>query len=178
MTREKLNAIDLSRLASLIPDGEYRKYFLEDAGAEHYRLLEAYSYHYFNRTLLDVGTFKGCSALALSSNPSNRVVSFDITNEVTVEKPENVEFVVGDILQASYQPLILNSPFIILDTFHDGIFEREFLAHLRAINWHGTLLLDDIYLNDEMRAVWREIKESKEDLSRLGHWTGTGIVAF
>lgn len=178
MTREQLNAIDLSDWASLIPEIEYRKYFLGDAGAEHYRLLASYSYKYNNNTLLDVGTFKGCSAIALSFNPHNKVVSFDIANQATVKKPENVEFVVGDILQESYQALLLDSPFIVLDTFHNGVFEREFLAHLRALNWHGTLMMDDIYLNDEMRAVWKEITERKTDMSRLGHWTGTGVIEF
>lgn len=178
MIKNIIESINLENLAHRIPEAEHRGYFLDVAGAEHYRLLAAYSTLFENQILLDIGTFKGCSALALSYNPRNKVISFDIQDRVNVQKPDNVDFIVGDVLEKKYQPVIMAAPIIMLDTFHDGTFERQFLAHLRALNWHGTLLMDDIYLNDVMREVWREIKERKEDISRLGHWTGTGSVAF
>ena len=55
----------------------FKNYFLEAPGKEHYRLLSYISTLYNGVTILDIGTYKGCSALALSFNPSNKVVSFD-----------------------------------------------------------------------------------------------------
>jgi len=65
-----------------------------------------------------------------------------------------------------------------LDTFHDGTFELKFYNHLKSINYNGYLLLDDIKLNKEMIEFWNQIELDKEDLSYLGHSSGTGVVYF
>ena len=48
-----------------------KKYFFLNSGVEHYRLLAHISTYYENETILDIGTFKGGSALALSFNNNN-----------------------------------------------------------------------------------------------------------
>jgi hypothetical protein len=40
----------------------------------------------------------------------------------------------------------------------------------------GTLILDDIYLNDDMVNFWNQINDDKIDATNIGHSTGTGVV--
>ena len=74
--------------------------------------------------------------------------------------------------------ILLEAPFIMLDTFHDGGFEREFILELLKNNYKGMVLCDDIYLNDEMKSFWEWVPLQKIDVSKYGHWSGTGIILF
>jgi len=178
INREEVEAIDLLHNAHLINEEEHRGYYLSNPGQEHYKLLAYYSMQFDNATLLDVGTYKGCSALALSHNPKNQIKSFDINPGLRniSDHPTNIEFIIDNILNKEYESLILSSKFIILDTDHLGEFEHEFYTHLRSIGYKGTLLLDDIKLNPEMIEFWNSITDEKYDISNVGHVTGTGLV--
>ena len=155
----------------------YTKFFWMDAGAEHYRLLAYLSTCYNNSTLIDLGTDKGCSALALSYNPSNHVISYDIEDRKVqpIDLP-NVEFRVKDATEDRNE--LLASPLILLDTAHDGVFERKVYSLLVEGRYDGLLMLDDIYLNPTMQQFWDRIGLEKIDLTPLGHWSGTGLVRF
>ena len=151
-------------------------YFHGESGKEHYRLLIYISNLLDNVTIFDVGTNKCMSALALSSNPLNRVKSFDIIN-LLPENPivDNIEYILGD----STKDLdLLKSPIIFLDVDHDGTYEDIFYNHLKSINWKGILILDDIHLNEPMKKFWEIITEEKYDITKIGHWSGTGLVIF
>lgn len=177
---EKLNSIDLTHLAPLITNNEHRGYFLEKPGREHYKLLSYFSQIADEKTvMLDVGTNRALSALAMSTNPSVQVVSFDLDNyrEIT-GYPKNVEFILDWVTMPKYKNLVMDSSFIFLDTLHDGIFENQFYHYLRSIGWKGILLLDDIKLNQPMMEFWSVITEEKYDVSQYGHWSGTGLVIF
>ena len=179
LTDEALSTINLNPLGNCVVEEEFRNYFLDIPGKEHYTLLAYFSTQFNNTTLLDIGTYKGCSALALSYNSNNVVHSFDVGNFTNLrETPTNIKFHIGYATSEEYTDLITDSPFIILDTAHDGIFERQFHSHLQNIKWNGMLLLDDINLNDEMRQYWSSIEETKFDISPFGHWSGTGLVYF
>lgn len=179
LTEEALSEIDLTSLGKLVVETEFRNYFLDIPGNEHYKLLAYFSTQFDNTVLLDIGTYKGCSALALSYNPNNTVHSFDIGNFRNIyDSPKNVHFHIDYVTDEKYVDLIKQSSFIILDTAHDGTFEHKFHAHLQTIKWNGMLLLDDINLNDEMRKYWASIQETKFDISPFGHWSGTGLVYF
>lgn len=179
LDKQKLNEINLNGLSDLIISEEHKTYFLEKSGAEHYRLLSHFSSIFNNKTLLDIGTYKGNSSLALSYNQSNTVHSFDIAKHIELyDYPDNIHFYVDDILQDKYQNLIMSSPFILVDTFHDGIFENKFHAYLNKIKYLGCLMLDDIKLNSNMSSYWNSIQEEKYDISKFGHWSGTGLVIF
>jgi hypothetical protein len=175
-----LNNIDLSKYASFIIEDEFRDYYLGEAGSEHYRLLAHLSNQYTDSALLDIGTYKGCSSLALAHNPKNLVKSFDIRSGLRSisDYPDNIEYIVDDITESKYLDLISSSPLILLDTDHDGIFEQKFYLHLKSINWSGLLLLDDINYNDPMRDFWNSITEEKYDITHIGHHSGTGLVIF
>ena len=177
ISKEHLEELDLSELSDLIKNEEYMGYFLSEPSKEHYRLLSYLSLSENNINFLDVGTLKGCSALAMSINPNNKVYSFDISNSFDLfDVPKNVTFFIDNILQEKYKELILTSKYILLDTFHDGTFEVEFMNHLNSINYNGILLLDDIFLNDEMKLFWDNITLPKKNITFLGHSTGTGVV--
>ena len=177
--KEKIDKIDLSELGAYVNNEEYRGYFLEKAGQEHYKLLAYISTTYSGKTLIDIGTNRGCSSLALAYNPENTVESFDLYELKELSYlPLNINYTIDNILSGKYEDMIKESPFIMLDTFHDGVFEREFYAYLQSIKWKGMLLLDDILLNDPMKEFWNDITEEKYDISNVGHITGTGIVIF
>ncbi len=173
-----LKNIDLSSNAHLINEEEFRNYYLDAPGQEHYKILAYYSMQFNDSVLLDIGTYKGCSALALSYNPKNLVKSFDIRSGLRniSDHPDNVEFIIDNILNKEYENLILSSKFIMLDTDHLGEFEREFYNHLKSINYKGLLLIDDIKLNDPMISFWESITDEKYDISNIGHHSGTGLV--
>jgi len=177
---QQLEQIDLSEIGKLVIEDEFRNYFLDAPGREHYKLLSYYSTQYSNTTLLDIGSYKGCSALALSYNGTNTVKSFDISTGLKqlYSYPTNVEFIVDDVSKPEYKSLIMSSPFIMLDTDHNGIFEHMFYEYLKDIKYTGTVMFDDINFNEAMKLFWKSIKHEKYDLTDIGHHSGTGLVIF
>ena len=171
--------VNLRSLSNLIREDEFRSYFCNKPGEEHYRLLAYLSTKFNNTTILDIGTFKGCSAIALSYNKNNFIKSFDLIDCKQIKEiPKNVEFIIGDFTDNIYKQLVLDTPLIILDTNHTGDFEYKVYNYLKEINWVGYLILDDIYLNDEMKSFWNDISNEKYDITKYGHWSGTGLVIF
>lgn len=168
-TREYLNSLDLSKFNPYLH--EYVKgQFHEGAGSEHYRLLTEISKG--KKLVYDIGTYRGASAIALSN--AEKVVTCDIQHLLKCELPENVRYKIGNCIG----PDLLKADLILVDTFHDGTFEREVYSYLEANNYKGILLLDDIYLNAEMKSFWVDIDLPKQDLTYIGHYSGTGIVFF
>jgi cephalosporin hydroxylase len=176
VTAEELNAINLDEyLKSTDHFGFPKSWFYMDAGLEHYRLLVYISQLYKGVTLLDIGSYQGSSAIALSFNKKNKVISYDIVHqpEIADIKIPNIKFIKGDVLKDE-----ITAPFIILDTYHDGTFEQKFVNHLHNINYKGLVMFDDIYLNNEMTNFWDGLKNEKYDLTEIGHHTGTGVAIF
>jgi hypothetical protein len=182
--RAHVERTDLANLESLSLEqfrpyvtGIYTKYFWSKPGEEHYKLLAHFSTHYHGATFIDLGTSFGCSALALAYNPANRVISYDLEDkkEAAIDLP-NVEFRVKNALEDGDQ--LLASPLILLDTYHDGVFEQEMYDFLSRNNYTGLLLLDDIHVNPAMQQFWSGVSHTKLDLTTWGHWSGTGLVVF
>lgn len=148
------------------------------SGREHYRLLSQISKFYEDELLFDIGSNNGCSALALSENKSNRIKSYDINFHEGVQHviKDNIQFFLKNVLDESEFPN--NCRFIMLDTYHDGKFERIFYNYLIEKKYKGLLILDDIHLNNDMLMFWDSIKEEKHDLTSIGHNTGSGIIIF
>jgi hypothetical protein len=175
VTKEKLDALWMGshKDHNLYHDTSY---YSDRSGKEHYRLLTFVSSLYQGCTIFDVGTNKCMSALALSSNKSNRVKSYDVVRFLPYNPTiSNVEFVIGN---ATEDTDLTSSPVIFLDVNHDGLYEKEFYDHLKKISYRGILLLDDINLNDPMKEYWNGFTERKYDLTHIGHWSGTGLVVF
>lgn len=180
INKEELLKIDLRELSSLIIEDEFRGYFLDDIGKEHYKLIAYFSKKYQDSLLIDIGSYKGCSALAMSYNKNNNVLSFDIRQGLKrlKEYPTNIEFIIANVMDPIYKEYVLSSPFMVLDTDHDGPFENAFYEYLKSIQYKGLLLIDDIKYNLPMAEFWNRIDEEKYDVSEYGHHSGTGLVIF
>lgn len=176
VTAEELNQINLSKyLKSTDDQGFPKSWFYMDAGLEHYRLLAYISKLYNGVTLLDIGSYQGSSAIALSFNKKNKVISYDIEQQPEIGEINipNIKFIKGNVLKDD-----ITAPFILLDTYHDGTFEQDFVDHLLKINYKGLVMFDDIHLNKEMSNFWDGLKNEKYDLTEIGHHSGTGIAIF
>lgn len=160
---------------------EYRGYFQEPAGVEHYRLLESLVASYDGEVVVDVGTLYGLSALALASNPRVEVWSYDIHSHIPqdarIRTVPNISFRLKNGIDA-IPDFVSKTTLIMLDIDpHDGIQERTFVDALIQHQYKGVLVCDDIDLNDSMRSFWDSItlrKERRQD----GHHSGTGIIYF
>jgi hypothetical protein len=178
LDKASVSTIDLRPLSKHAACEQYRGFFLDTGFKEHYQLLAHLSTRVQGATIFDIGTLKGYSALALSYNNANRVISYDIADYKELIDPErltNIDFRIGNVLEAPELPL---SSIIVLDTEHDGRFETQVYSFLKENRFKGLLVLDDIHLNEPMKRFWRFIDMPKEDLTDIGHWSGTGIVDF
>lgn len=187
--------LDIMHLENLLQFVDARDHieFLKSAGEQHYRLLAWLSTQFSNAELFDIGSWHGSSAVALSHNPQNTVLSFDIENQRGNNKvPFNTAFLIGDILDensethAIYWPRLLKSPFICFDIHdkngvHTGVPEIAFHKSLVKDGYMGTVFYDDIHLTEGMKTFWNEVDRMKIDLTAIGHgaWgAGTGIVQY
>lgn len=187
---------------------DYAGFLLSPPGREHYTLLNYIAATYGDcRHLSDIGTRVVASALAMASNKKTPVWTFDLpgSTERTAAFRGNTEgdwqkqvqglgvditFYNLDLMKASDGELkkYLGTWFIFLDTYHlpDTVpFEREFFQRMIDIGFKGILGLDDIHLNDQMEKWWKEVQDNAEgggyttfDLTKVGHWSGTGLVDF
>jgi predicted O-methyltransferase YrrM len=161
---------------------------------EHYKLLAGLVIAVQPRTVIEVGTFTGLSALALKKYlPAEGVLTtFDITewsafSDTCLKKSdfEDHRLVqqLGDLSDAAvmkrHAELIGKADLIFVDAPKDGVFEPRFLQNLDQMEFEKPPLLvfDDIRLWN-MLAVWRGITRPKIDLTSFGHWSGTGIVSW
>ena len=169
MTLKELNRIDMSIYEKYLNDSQIGD-FVNWAGYEHYRLLNHICKG--SKLVFDIGTNKGSSAIAMSS--AKKVVSYDIEDNLQSKKPRNVTFKIGNCL---IDDSLLKAEVILLDVNHDGKFENAFYQLIRH-DYKGILIVDDIHYNAEMEKFWSSITEHKEDITEIGHYTGTGIVYF
>lgn len=169
MTLNELNDIDLSGYKRYLSETMIGD-FMRDAGYEHYRLL---NYVCKGKGLAyDIGTYRGSSAIAMSS--AKKVISYDIRDGLEAKKPKNVTFKIGEAMEDKN---ILKADVILLDTFHEGDYEYEFYQFLQK-GFKGLLICDDIKLNKAMEEFWGRIIHPKEDMTAIGHYSGTGFVYF
>lgn len=160
---------------------------------EHYRLLAGLVRTVKPRTVVEIGTATGLSALAMYGQlPSEgRIVTFDLIP--WVQYPGAVlsqdDFADGRLTQelhdfSTQQPgvhaeLLETADLIFIDAAKDGRQERRFLRLLETT----PLRRDPIVIFDDIRVwnmleIWREVRRPKLDITSFGHWSGTGLVDF
>jgi hypothetical protein len=159
--------------------------FYGPPGKEHYRFLAQLAHEFDGEVIIDIGTHRGSSALALSTNQRNKVHSFDIIEKVAPHSATNLHFHIADLWNPSvreqWKGILLGSKMIVLDIDpHEGTMEFEFYQWLKWSNYKGLLVCDDIWYFKNMRDnFWLKIPSSEKlDVTCLGHWSGTGVVAF
>lgn len=181
LTRAAIQSVDLEGLRPYTI-GSTEDFFSE---REHYRLLAHLSTLFPGKTIFDIGTRTGESAFAFSYGGAH-VESFDIIDRVSGRpRPENVHYNFENLfdppVRERWRDRLLNSSIICMDIDpHVGLLELEMVQWLQRHGYRGLIVLDDIFLNDEMRInLWSRIdSEYKTDATSLGHWSGTGIVSF
>jgi len=190
ITENQLKNISFDHLNSIIRSSEPQDIteFYSLPGKEHYRLLSHMASLFQNSIILDIGTHRGNTALALSINTTNTVHSFDVKDNVANNQLKhlmNIHFHRDNLLDPEvakqWEETILKSAFICLDTVeHNGKQELDFYHYLKEIGYQGFVVYDDIWYFKEMRDhFWYKIPEANRfDLTHLGHWSGTGIVTF
>lgn len=181
LQKDDINDIDLSSLNKYVDwNSNNFQYFNLEAGKEHYKLLAYLSETLECSKIVDIGTYLGYSAVALSYNDQKHVYSYDIFDwfpgeGTTAESKSNITLFVGDYM-SDFSEIIKDTDLIMIDIDHTGATETEIMNVLRKKQYKGLVLLDDINLNDEMREFWKAIPEKKVDISDVGHWSGTGLV--
>lgn len=168
--------------------GISKKCFEYQSGKECYRLLIYLSQFIDNSILIDLGTSNGASAIALSTNPTNNVISFDIQDRTEISMIQsnsyeptpylnNIDYIVTKNF-IRYINIFLLSPLIYVDIGHDGIFERKLFNILKQKEYRGIVIMDDIYDFIELKRLWEDIDIKKYDISKYGHHSGTGLIDF
>jgi hypothetical protein len=162
--------------------------FMDAPGKQHYKLLSYLSSLYNNSVIIDVGTHRGQSALALSQNKTNQIHTFDIVDNVVnnkIKNLDNIHFHIENLFEFNtfkkWEKTILESPFIFLDIDpHNGTMEYDFYSYLKELNYKGFVVCDDIWFFKEMRDnFWYKIPYNERyDLTDFGHCSGTGVFTF
>jgi hypothetical protein len=176
IVKEEVKNLDVEHLRSisLNPDD------WQPAGVSEYRLYAYLSTFFKNSTILDIGTRTGGSAVALSYNPTNQVISYDLLEQGASNiKKDNITWKIQDFMEDETLDWD-NIPIVMIDVDpHDGAQERVMMDWLREKEWKGILIHDDIGPGwPDIQLMWNEIPEEKFDVTEIAHLSGTGIVNF
>jgi predicted O-methyltransferase YrrM len=164
-------------------------YYEEKSGIQEYRLYSYLSTFFNNTTILDIGTFDGRSAIALSHNENNKIISYDICNHINnnrhqIYSKKNISFNIKNVLYDLNEELIKNVKIVMIDIDHYETIETLIINKLKQLNFSGLIILDDItnhpdpIMNLCMNKLWNNITDTKYDFTKYGHWSGTGIIVM
>jgi predicted O-methyltransferase YrrM len=161
---------------------------------EHYKLLAALVGLLRPKTIVEIGTATGMSALAMKAAlpDDGKIVTFDL---VPWQRQAGAVLRDDDLADGRIEQRLddLSTPagwranadllrrveFIFLDAQHDGEQERNFLRGFDEVGLASgpIVMFDDIRLW-RMLSFWQEITRPKLDLTSFGHWSGTGLVDY
>jgi predicted O-methyltransferase YrrM len=164
-----------------------KDYYENLSGDQEYRLYSYLSTFFNGTTILDIGTLDGRSAVALSHNETNNVISYDIYNHINnnnhaIYTKNNIKFNIKNVLDDLNEELIKNVKIVMIDIDHYETIENQIITRLKELNFSGLIILDDITnhpdptINICMNRLWNNIQGDKHDFTKYGHWSGTGIV--
>ena len=177
LNKDAIKSLDISHLAKQsLNENDWLT-----AGQSEYRLYAWLSTQFNNTTILDVGTRTGGSALALSYNETNNVMSYDLQEQGASSgiSKSNVQFNIKDFRNDDTLDFD-NISIIMIDVDpHDGVQEEEMFEWLEEKGWKGLVLLDDIGPQwPEIEDFWNRITYPKINVTEVGHMSGTGLVNF
>jgi len=162
------------------------KHYDDLSGVQEYRLYSYLSTFFENITILDIGTFDGRSAIALSYNETNKIISYDITDHIKnknhkIYTKKNIQFKIKNVLDDLTSDFIKNIKIVMIDIDHFEVIEKQIIDKLYELNFSGIILLDDIkhpYRKEFecMQKLWNNINHTKYDITNYGHLSGTGLI--
>lgn len=164
----------------------HQDYYLNLSGVHEYRLYSYLSTFFNDTVILDIGTSFGRSAIALSHNENNKVISYDIINWINndnhkIYTKQNIEFRLKNIIDDLTEEFISKCRLVIIDIDHFKTMETIILDKLNKYKFSGIIILDDIYhpqkdMYEAMQKLWKNINIPKFDITKYGHSTGTGLI--
>jgi predicted O-methyltransferase YrrM len=155
---------------------------------EHYRLLPGLCEAFAAHQVVEIGTWRGESALAfLHAESVARVDTFDLMpwTEVPHTVLRHADF--GDRLEQhladlvvewdTYRSLLREADLVFVDGPKDGRWEPEFFDLLLAEPpaQRQLVVIDDTRVMSMVR-LWRALPAPKLDLTSFGHFSGTGVL--
>jgi beta-1,4-mannosyl-glycoprotein beta-1,4-N-acetylglucosaminyltransferase len=169
------------------------EYYENPSGNQEYRLYSYLSTFFNDAIILDIGTNTGRSAIALSHNPRNQVISYNIIDAIKMPNHKiytksNITFRIEDFLTDPKitKDFIKQVKIVMIDIDHYETIEWEMIKKLKELDFSGLILLDDITNHPEpeinrcMNRLWNRIKEKYPndtyDMTKYGHWSGTGLI--
>ncbi len=161
---------------------------------EHYRLLAAIILKMQPKIVVEIGTDKGLSSLAMKKYlpADGKIVTYDIKpwKEVEGHILEENDFADGRLEQRlidlsdplqipSQRELLESTDFFFIDAPKDNVFEYRLMDQFKLLNFkrNPILLFDDTRLTS-MLPFWQKLPYPKLDISSFGHWSGTGLVEW
>jgi O-methyltransferase len=169
-------SISLDDISKRLPEPPY---YPNIWPGEHYRLLAAIVEILQPKSIVEIGTFTGLSALSMKKFlPLNsNIYTFDIIpwKEIGSTCLTEDDFTNGQLVQhvdnlqrqeviEKHKNILNSADIIFMDNFYQLSFTKQ-----------AILILDDIRLWNMLK-IWREIKKPKLDVTSFGHWSGTGLV--
>lgn len=183
--------IDLKDISARIPKQEVN--YIDIYPGEHYNLLSAIIQVMLPKTVIELGTHLGYSALCMKKYlpPGSKIYTFDVIPwngfENTILKEDDfdeklvqcIDDITTEQVFQKYKPVIEDAEVIFMDALKDRVQEYEFLKNFSTIQFKKKCLFvfDDIRLWN-MLDIWFHMEKPKLDLTSFGHWSGTGIVEW
>lgn len=157
-------------------------------GKQEYKLYSYLTTFFDNSIILDIGTLDGRSAVSLSHNESNQVISYNIVDDIKdpnhiIYTKSNIDFRIKNVLDDLTPELVSKTKIVMIDIDHFEVIEREIIQRLDELGFSGIILLDDIYHpapkeRDAMQRLWNSLEYKKYDVTKYGHWSGTGLIVM
>jgi len=161
-------------------------YYDNMSGINEYRLYSYLSTLFTDTVILDIGTYNGRSAVALSHNMDNKVISYNISDQINnsnhkIYTKSNIEFKIKNVIEDLSVKFLENVKLIVIDIDHFYTAEIEIISKLIELKYDGLIILDDIHHPSPreyacMQKLWNNIDVSKIDITKYGHCTGTGLI--
>ncbi len=159
---------------------------------EHYRFLAGLAKVTQANRIVEIGTFRGMSALAFKRGlPEDGVITtvdivkWDVIQPTALTVAEfedgRLKQIITNLADAdsfsSFAPTLEESDLIFADGPKDGFFEAMLMRQLDklCLRRNPLVVLDDIR-QWNMLKIWRDVQRPKMDATSLGHWTGTGVI--
>jgi predicted O-methyltransferase YrrM len=180
------NQNPLNGLAKNLPLESDRIVFDEWPG-EHYRFLHEFTKITKPNLTIEIGTFRGSSALALAPY-SKRIITYDVIplNQIQdsyqnlMNDFPNVEQRIGDLQNLDYwskeSHQFQDADLVFIDGPKNVFFERDVIPRVISTMKKGSyLVLDDIRFNN-MSEIWSSLGKPRIDIGCFAHLSGTGFV--